>query len=196
MKDNRKSFFREGHLLIGVSGSINASYVPGYLTYLRKEVCQNIKVIITKSASTFLEERAIEYITGSPIYADGKIDYEFKAAHISLTRWADAFLILPATANIISKSAHGIADDLLSTAIFCAKSPVIYYPGMNIEMWNNPILKENVEKLKSHGYHFRENKEKGLEIADGVTTTVVTANILKIKNDLMEISPDFSFRNT
>lgn len=195
MTNNRKSFLREGHLLIGVSGSIMASHVPSYLTFLRKEVCQNIKVIITKSASTFLDERAIEFITGSPVYEDGKIDHEFKAAHISLTRWADSFLILPATANIISKSAHGIADDLLSTAIFSANKPIIFYPSMNIDMWNNPILKENVEKLKSHGYHFKENKEKGLEIATGTTTTVVTVNILKVKNDLMEVLPNFSFKN-
>lgn len=195
MTTKKKSFYREGHLLVGVSGSIAASFVPGYLSFLRSEVCQNIKVILTKSASTFLDVRAVENITGSSVFQEGTYNSEFISPHISLNRWADAFLVLPASANIISKSAHGIADDILSTSIFCAKSPVIYYPNMNIDMWENPILKENVKKLESHGYHFKLNKEKGLEVATGTTMTKVAINILDVKKDLMEVLTDFSFRN-
>lgn len=108
-----------------------------------------------------------------------------ECAHISLAKQADFLLVAPATANIVGKIANGIADDMLSTTITAASSPVILCPAMNDKMWMNPIVQENVKKLKKLGYHFVE-PEYG-KMACGCKGIGRLAGIRSIVDKLIEI---------
>ncbi len=136
-------------VLIGVTGSIAAHkslllcrelYKRGY----------NIKVILSKNSLNFLKPLPFKGLCGAEVFTDR--DFFKDNTHINLSRWAEIFLVVPATYNIIGKVANGIADDLLSSV--CASYPfsIIFVPAMHTEMWRNPILKDNVQKLKRFGH--------------------------------------------
>jgi phosphopantothenoylcysteine decarboxylase/phosphopantothenate--cysteine ligase len=104
--------------------------------------------------------------SGEPVFLDSFAgEAGLYVPHIQLTREADLFLIMPATANIIAKAAHGIADDLLSTAILASPAPVIIVPCMNEQMWYSAVVRDNVQLARAHGYHVLEPTQ-GIEIAD------------------------------
>jgi phosphopantothenoylcysteine synthetase/decarboxylase len=150
-----RNFREEGNLLIGVSGAVFSSLLPSYLSYITDNVCQNVKVILTDSTQRFINNNVVNYLTGSAPYSSFDQNQDFPAPHISLTKWADLFIILPASGNLISKAANGIADDLLSTSILAASCPVIFCPSMNITMWEKDAIQRNVSTLKKDGYHFQ-----------------------------------------
>jgi len=91
---------------------------------------------------------------------------EWDTKHIDLAKAADLFVIVPATANIIGKIASGIADDMLTTTVMAARSPVLIFPAMNTFMYENPIVQDNIEKLKKWGYHVYETAEGELACGD------------------------------
>jgi len=184
---NLNEFKEKGHLLIGGAGAINVMNLPGYIVYLRNNVCKNIKVILTKSAAKMVSKETVSYVSGCSTFTSEYDDIDFLAPHISLTRWADIFLVLPATANIISKAAHGIADDLLSSSILAAECPIIFYPSMNKQMWNNPAIKRSVKQLKDDDYHFKFSVEKVLEIATGNMEEAITTNLYDIESDIYSV---------
>lgn len=153
-------------LLIGVSGSIHAIHIIDYLLRLRREFAGEIKVIMTEAAtrvippntvSTVLEDQVVTDIWGGPTQ---------KAPHIRLTRWAELFLVLPATANVLGKAANGIADDLLSTAILSSPRPVVFAPAMNPAMWASKALQRNVSTLRADG-HYVVEPGKGVSLSSG-----------------------------
>jgi phosphopantothenoylcysteine decarboxylase/phosphopantothenate--cysteine ligase len=113
----------------------------------------NVQVVMTLSASKFVTPMTLATLSGNPVYCDmwGERDRP-SVEHIFLADAARIAIIAPATANFIGKLAHGIADDMLTTVMMAFNKPVLIYPAMNINMYNNPILKENLERLMSLGY--------------------------------------------
>ena len=148
--------FNNLNIVIGISGGIAAYKACGIISYLKKEGA-DIYVIMTENATKFITPLTLEVLSGNKVVVDmfdrpDHIDVE----HISLARKADLFLVVPATANILGKVANGIADDMLSTTIMATKSPVVFAPAMNNNMYENRIVRENIERLKSFGYKFIE----------------------------------------
>ncbi len=155
-----------GNLLIGVTGSVGALNVPLYLFLFRQSFAKEIHVMMSRAAQKFLQSYALKLLSGNTVFTDTfQMKDEVKVPHIELTRSAELFLIMPATANIIGKAANGICDDLISTSIVACGAPVVFVPSMNEAMWSNKAVQQNVGKLKSFGYHLIE-PSSGYEIAD------------------------------
>jgi phosphopantothenoylcysteine decarboxylase/phosphopantothenate--cysteine ligase len=146
-------------IILGVTGGVAA--------YKAAEVCSAlvksgaaVHVVMTENAMQFVGAATFRALTGRQVLTgmwDEPVEYEI--AHVSLPEKADLLLIAPATANIIGKAASGIADDMLSTILTATTAPVLVAPAMNCKMWANPIVKSNVERLKSIGYTFIEPEE-------------------------------------
>jgi len=139
------------HILLGVSGGI-AAYKSAELVRLLRKQGAEVRVVMTKSAMEFISPLTFQALSGNPVHSE-LLDAEAENAmgHISLARWADLLIIAPATANLIAKLSHGLADDLLSTLYLAATCPVYVAPAMNQAMWNKAVTQENIEKLKHHG---------------------------------------------
>ena len=140
-------------ILIGVSGGIACYKAVEIVNQLKKDD-YNVEVIMTKAAQEFVTPLTFKTMSHNPVVTD-MFDpvREWDTKHIDLAKAADVFVIVPATANIIGKIANGIADDMLTTTVMAARSPVLIFPAMNTFMYENPIVQENIEKLKKHGYH-------------------------------------------
>ena len=148
-------------VLLGVSGSI-AAYKAADITSALTKLGHDVKIILTDGGSRFITPLALQTLSKNKVHTDlfeEGIPDEVK--HITLAQEADLFLIAPASANIIGKVASGVADDLLSATILAAANQVPIYiaPAMNANMYKNPIVEENIEKLKKYGYNFIEPKE-------------------------------------
>jgi len=178
--------FRNKNIVIGVTGGIACYKALDLIKELRKEGA-NVHVIMTDAATHLVYIKDFEKASGNEVHVNlfhPKINYvEYikknkPIKHISLADIADLFLICPATANIIGKIANGIADDLLTTSVMATIAPVLVCPAMNVKMWKNPIVQENVKKLKSYSYHFVE-PEYG-KLACGYKGMGRLANIKKI----------------
>jgi len=138
-------------ILLGVSGGI-AAYKSAELVRLFKKQGAEVQVVMTKSAMQFVSPLTFQALSGNPVHSELlDADVENAMGHISLARWADCLIIAPATANIIAKLSHGIADDLLSTLYLAATCPVYVAPAMNQAMWNKAVTRENIETLLRHG---------------------------------------------
>jgi len=147
-------------ILLGITGGISAYKIPLLVRFMVK-AGMNVQVVMTRSASKFVTPMTLATLSGNPVYCDmwGERDRP-SVEHIFLADAARIAVIAPATANFIGKLAHGIADDMLTTVMMAFNKPVLIYPAMNINMYNNPILKENLERLMSLGYQVME-PEKG-----------------------------------
>ena len=143
-------------VVLGVTGSIAAYKIANLASMLVKQHC-DVHVIMTKNATNFINPIAFETLTNNKCLVDTfDRNFQFHVAHVSLTDKADAMLIAPASANIIGKIANGIADDMLSTTVMACNKPVIISPAMNTKMYNNPILQDNLDKLRRFGYEIVE----------------------------------------
>lgn len=147
------------NILLGVTGGI-AAYKSANIVSLLKKKGYNVKVIMTKNATEIITPLTLETLSRERVYVSmwDKTPH-FEVEHISLAQWADVVLIAPATYNIVGKIANGIADDMLSTVISATKSPVFFALAMNVNMYENPILIENIGKLKKYNYNFIESDE-------------------------------------
>ena len=146
-------------LLLGVTGGI-ACYKAVELVRLLVKEGFVVQVIMTRGAMEFVTPLTFQTLSGMPVATETfNLTQESEIGHINLADSADLFVIAPATANVIGKIAAGIADDLLTTVLMATKAPVLIAPAMNIHMYENPILQENVRKLRRLGYHFIEPAE-------------------------------------
>jgi len=145
---------KDKKILLGITGGI-AAYKSAYLiSGLTKLGCE-VKVIMTKSAQEFITPLTLRTLSKNKVYTDMfEENAEYDLEHINLSKWADFMIIAPATYNIIGKISNGIADDLLTSTVAAYKNKIFICPAMNDGMWNNPILKNNIEKLKSLGFIF------------------------------------------
>lgn len=147
------------NILVGVTGGIAAYKSANIISKLKKKG-YNVKVIMTESATKIITPLTLETLSRNRVYVDmWDKNPHFEVEHISLAEWADVVLVAPATYNIVGKVANGIADDMLSTVISACKKQVYFALAMNVNMYENPILKENIEKLKRFGYKFIEADE-------------------------------------
>ena len=151
------------NILIGVSSGIAAYKVLDLIKLLKKDG-HGVFVIMTKGATEMISLKDFEKASGNTVYInlfEKNFDYKEvlknrKVEHIELADKCDVMIIAPATANIIAKLAHGIADDFLTTTALAMTAPIIICPSMNVNMWSNPIVQENLNKLKSVGYQIIE----------------------------------------
>ena len=147
------------NILLGVTGGI-AAYKSANIVSLLKKKGYNVKVIMTENATEIITPLTLETLSRERVYVSmWDRTPHFEVEHISLAQWADVVLIAPATYNIVGKIANGIADDMLSTVVSATKSPVFFALAMNVNMYENPILIENIEKLKKYNYNFIESDE-------------------------------------
>ncbi|MBW1749526.1 MAG: bifunctional phosphopantothenoylcysteine decarboxylase/phosphopantothenate--cysteine ligase CoaBC [Deltaproteobacteria bacterium] len=140
------------NILFGVTGSIAAFKAAGWVHALAKEEAQ-VSVVMTRSATRFVSSLTFGALSGKKVYTDMFAESEGEAmAHITLPRTTDVVLVAPATAQTIARLAHGIADDLLSTAVLACTAPVVICPAMNSNMLEHPATQRNVAILKELGY--------------------------------------------
>ena len=142
------------NIVIGITGGISAYKIPFLVRELKKKG-ENVFVIMTESATKFVTPLTLQTLSENPVRI-GMFDLsdDWKVEHISLADKADIIAVAPATANIIGEVASGIANCLLSTTIMATRAPVLFAPAMNVNMYENPIVQENIKKLNKLGYHF------------------------------------------
>ena len=140
------------HIVVGVTGGIAAFKACQLVSDLSKK--HEVQVIMTESAMKFIHPLTFETLTGKKCLIDTfDRNFSYEVEHISVAKWADVFVIAPATANVIAKLAHGICDDMLTTTFLACKAPKVIAPAMNTNMYENPITQENMAKLQSLGMH-------------------------------------------
>lgn len=140
-------------VLLGVTGSI-AAYKIASLASALKKLHADVHVLMTKNATNFINPITFESLTGNKCLVDTfDRNFQFQVEHVSIAKKADVVMIAPASANVIGKIAHGIADDMLTTTVMACKCPVYVSPAMNTNMYENPIVQDNMKVLEKYGYH-------------------------------------------
>lgn len=138
-------------ILLGVTGSIAAYKIAALASMLKKQDA-DVTVLMTKNAVNFINPITFETLTGNKCLVDTfDRNFEFQVEHVSLAKLADVFLVAPASADVIAKAAHGIADDMLTTTLLACTCPKIFAPAMNTRMYRNPIVQDNMKTLARYG---------------------------------------------
>ena len=179
-------------IIVGVTSGIAAYKTLDLIRLLRKDGA-DVFVVMTESAMAMVPAFEFKKASGNKVYSElfeKGFDYRDilkirRVDHIDLADRADVVVIAPATANCIAKIAHGIADDFLTTTLLAVHCPVIICPSMNVNMWNNPIVEENITKLRTLGYHIIE-PEKGM-LACGYEGKGRLAHIKIIKEEILQL---------
>ena len=139
-------------VLLGVSGGI-AAYKSAALASMLKKLHADVHVLMTENATQFITPVTFESLTGNKCVVDTfDRNFQFNIQHISLAKKADAVLVAPATANVLAKFAHGLADDMLTTTVLACTCPKIVAPAMNTRMYENPITQDNLQTLRKYGF--------------------------------------------
>ena len=175
-------------ILLAVTGGI-AAYKSAELIRLFIKNDAQVKVLMTKNAQEFITPLTLQTLSSHPVYRETfSLIKDFDIAHIALAQEADILVIAPATANIIGKIAAGLADDLLTTVVMATKAPVLICPSMNTNMYENVIVRENIQKLTSKGYHMMEADSGELACkSEGVGRLPELSNIVEeVKSILTE----------
>lgn len=153
-------------VLLGVTSSI-AAYKSAEIAHTLYKNGYNVDVIMSKNATEFITPLTFERLTNNKCITDTfDRNFRYEVEHIAIAKKADIVIIAPATANIIGKLANGIADDMLSTTVMACKCPVFIAPAMNTNMYENPIVQDNIAKLKKFGYKFIEPQSGMLACGD------------------------------
>ena len=136
-------------IVVGVTGGIAAYKACELVSRLKKRGAQ-VRVVLTQHACQFVNPLTFETLSGNPAYTDS-FERKFEIGHVSLAKWAELFIVAPATANAMAKMACGIADDLLSTTYLAMTAPVLLAPAMNCAMWRNAATQANLKTLAGRG---------------------------------------------
>jgi phosphopantothenoylcysteine decarboxylase/phosphopantothenate--cysteine ligase len=175
------------NVILGVTGSIAAYKAADVVRRLQDKGC-DVTVMMTPGAEKFVTALTFEALTHRPVYRD-MFTHEgaWDVAHVSLAKKADVFVIAPATADIIAKVAHGFADDFVACTALTTKAPIVMAPAMNDDMFSNPVLQENIVKLKKRGVKFVAPKEGKLACGTvGVGALADVDTIVKTVVDLLK----------
>jgi phosphopantothenoylcysteine decarboxylase/phosphopantothenate--cysteine ligase len=174
-------------VLLGITGGIAAYKTPALVRLLvRAEL--RVHVVMTQAATQFVAPLTLATLSGNPVFQDMWGDrHRPSVEHISLADQANIAVIAPATANIIGKMASGIADDMLTTVFMAITCPILLCPSMNVNMYRNPVVKENIRKLTALGYHFMDPESGYLACgwnAEGrmPEPEVITEKVLELLN--------------
>ena len=139
------------HIVLGVTGSIAAYKIASLASMLVKKKA-DVTVIMTANATNFINPVTFETLTGHKCLVDTfDRNFEFQVEHVSLAKQTDVFLVAPASADVIARAAHGIADDMLTTTLLACTCPKIFAPAMNTNMYRNPIVQDNIKTLTGYG---------------------------------------------
>ena len=139
------------HIVLGVTGSIAAYKIASLASMLVKKKA-DVTVIMTPNATNFINPITFESLTGNKCLVDTfDRNFEFQIEHVSLAKQTDVFLVAPASANVIARAAHGIADDMLTTTLLACQCPKLFAPAMNTRMYQNPIVQDNIRTLLHYG---------------------------------------------
>ncbi|HWU10040.1 MAG TPA: flavoprotein [Streptomyces sp.] len=136
-------------LLLGVCGSGNILALPQYLLALRTGPAAAVRVVMTRTAAALMPASTVRLVC-EDVYVDGAD--ELDPGHVALAAWADRVVLLPATANMLGQAAHGLASGLLSSTLLAHESPVLFFPSMNLRMWERPAVRRNVALLRADGH--------------------------------------------
>ena len=140
-------------IVLGVTGG-NAAYKSANLASMLIKLHADVHVIMTQNATKFITPMTFETLTNNKCIVDTfDRNFSFDVKHVSLAKRGDLFIVAPCTANVIGKLAHGICDDMLTTTMLATRAPKLIAPAMNTGMWENPILQDNLVKLKGYGYY-------------------------------------------
>lgn len=140
-------------VVLCVTGGI-AAYKAADLTSKLRQAGAAVRVLMTESATQFISPMTFETLSGYRAVVDTfDRNFAWEVEHISLAKAADVFVIAPATANVIAKAAHGIADDMVTTTLLATKAPVVIAPAMNTGMYDNPVTQQNLQTLRERGFH-------------------------------------------
>ena len=138
-------------VVLGVTGSI-AAYKIANLASMLVKLHADVHVIMTQNATNFINPITFETLTSNKCLVDTfDRNFQFNVEHVALAKRADIFMVAPASANVIGKIANGIADDMLTTTIMACKAPIVIAPAMNTNMYENPIVQDNMKKLEHYG---------------------------------------------
>jgi phosphopantothenoylcysteine decarboxylase/phosphopantothenate--cysteine ligase len=150
---------QDKELLLGVSGGV-AAYKAADLVSKCVQAGARVTVILTRAGRRFIGRTTFEALSGRPVYSDMFSPREhYRGEHIGLSQRAELLCIAPATADVLAKLSHGLADDLLSTTALAMTGPIVLAPAMNCEMWNKPSVQRNVAQLKQDGIVIVEPEE-------------------------------------
>ena len=139
------------HIVLGVTGSIAAYKIASLASMLKKQKA-DVTVIMTQNATNFINPITFETLTGNKCLIDTfDRNFQYSVEHVSLAKQTDVFMVAPASANVIAKAAHGIADDMLTTPLLACRCPKIFAPAMNTRMYQNPIVQDNMKILENYG---------------------------------------------
>ena len=140
-------------VVLGVSGSIAAYKIAGLASALKK-LHADVQVIMTRNGTQFITPLTFESLTGNKCLVDTfDRNFQFSVEHVAIAKKADIFMLAPATANVIAKAAHGLADDMLTTTFLACRCPKYIVPAMNTQMYENPITQDNLKTCVSYGMH-------------------------------------------
>lgn len=138
-------------VLVGVSGGI-AAYKAAELVRALVAAGAEVRVIMTRNAQEFLTPLTLQTLSGNPVATETfSLTQESEIGHIRLADSTDCVIVAPATANVVAKMAHGLADDLLTTVLLATRAPVVVAPAMNVHMWENPLVRANLDRLRQAG---------------------------------------------
>ncbi len=144
-------FLKDKHIVLGVSGSIAAYKIASLVSMLMKRQA-DVTVIMTQNATNFIHPITFESLTGNKCLVDTfDRNFQHSVEHVSLAKQTDVILVAPASANVIAKAAHGIADDMLTTTLLACQCPKIVAPAMNTRMYHNPVVQDNLKILEKYG---------------------------------------------
>jgi len=139
------------HIVLGVTGSIAAYKIASLASMLKKQKA-DVTVIMTQNATNFINPITFETLTGNKCLVDTfDRSFQYSVEHVSLAKQTDVFMIAPASANVIAKAAHGLADDMLTTTLLACECPKMIAPAMNTRMYHNPIVQDNMKILENYG---------------------------------------------
>jgi phosphopantothenoylcysteine decarboxylase/phosphopantothenate--cysteine ligase len=174
-------------VVLGVTGSIAAYKAPTLARRLQSKGA-DVVVVMTQAGTRLVDPLTFRSLTGNPVLVDmfaPSTDWQIE--HISLAERASLLLIAPATANTIGKIAHGIADNLLTCVVMATKAPVLIAPAMNVNMYENPLVQANIERLSQLGYHLVEPKVGTLATGmEGKGALADVEDIVQRAEDLLE----------
>lgn len=143
---------KQKHIILGITGSIAAYKIASLASMLKKQGA-HITVIMTQNATNFINPITFETLTGNKCLLDTfDRNFQFNVEHVSLAKQTDVVMVAPASANIIAKAAHGLADDMLTTTLLACQCPKMIAPAMNTRMFQNPIVQDNMKTLQQYGW--------------------------------------------
>ena len=170
-------------LLVGICGSIGAVNIHTYLTEFRQSFTGELYVIMTEPATQIINPKVVAKFTNGPVFT-GLWDQHsgINIPHIELAKWAQVFLVAPASYHSIGQAAHGLASDLLTTTIAAFRGPIIFAPSMNETMFHNAAFQRNIKQLRNDG-HIVLNPGEGTSVSTGETSVGVmptTTEMLRV----------------